>query len=68
MKVSDKDLLSTRVLLRPDEVARILRLSKKSVYRLARTGQIKPTSDTPVRYTARSVRAYINSQTGDEIL
>lgn len=67
MKTSDRDMLNSRVLLRPDEVARVLRLSKKSVYRLARTGYLTSTQDSPVRYTARSVRMYIKSQTDEEI-
>lgn len=55
----DYELLEKRVLLRPDEAARILRVSKRSIYRRCLQGDLKVASSRPLRITAQSVKDYI---------
>ncbi len=49
-------------LLRPDEVARILRLSKPRIYQLAREGHIPFCRfDKSIRFVAQDVRDFVQS-------
>ena len=55
----DFELLEKKILLRPDEVAKILRVSKRSVYRRCLQGRLKIAAAQPIRITAQSVKNYI---------
>ena len=58
--MNDKELLENKVVLRPDEVAQILRISKKSVYRLCKNCILIPHQHVPLRITVASVKKYLN--------
>ncbi len=58
----EKKLLEKKMLLRPDEAAKILRVSKKSIYRRCKAGLLKTASHNPLRITAKSVREYIGME------
>ncbi len=58
----DMALLRERLLLRPDQVARILNCSRRTVYLLIAGGQLRRTADRPYRVPADSVRAYLDGQ------
>ena len=56
----DSDLLENKLLLRPDEAARVLRISKKSVYRRCKNGDLEASSHPPLRITVKSIKKYMN--------
>lgn len=58
--MQDSDLLENKLLLRPDEAARVLRISKKSVYRRCKTGMLETAPYPPLRITVKSVKKYMN--------
>jgi excisionase family DNA binding protein len=65
--ISDWTLLETRALLRPDEVARILRCSKRTVYRLVKLQVLDGVSAgraRGLRIPATSLREYIGDVEG----
>ena len=54
---TNKDLLEVKLLLRPDEVAAILRISKRTVYNLYYDGRVSGTKIRGcLRITSESVR------------
>lgn len=65
IRISDRELLDARIWLHPGEAARVLRVSKRSVYRLGERGVITATEDRPRRYSTKSIRKYMESQAGE---
>lgn len=60
MTITDRDLLESKILLRPDEVSRILRVSIREVYRMVQRGDLEPAPKRrPVRISSESVRAWL---------
>ena len=56
----DKRILSDKTWLRPDEVSRVLRVSKRQVYHLVDKGALKGRREAgPLRITADSVRSVL---------
>jgi predicted DNA-binding transcriptional regulator AlpA len=59
--ISDRQLLDAKELLRPDEVADILRISKSQVYEMIASGALQTSSQRPVRVLSGSVRSHLSS-------
>lgn len=61
--LSDRQMLKIKALLRPDEAADILRVSKRSIYRMCDCGKLKTVRhrDT-VRIRSESVRKILDEK------
>ena len=61
--MTDRHILETRELLRPDEVAGILRVSKRTVYRLCADGELDCThARRRLRVKTESIRKMISEK------
>ncbi|WP_457571294.1 helix-turn-helix domain-containing protein [Desulfovulcanus sp.] len=56
--VNEEELLQRKAFLRPDEVASILRVSIKTVYRKIKLGELEA-KGRPLRITTRSLREWL---------
>jgi len=59
--LSDRQILAVKDLLRPDEAAKILRVSRSQVYEMAALGEIQATKRRPLRIKSASVTAYLDA-------
>lgn len=59
--ITDVGILEAKVLLRPDEVAAILRVSLSRIYEMIDQGEIDATKTKPKRIKSKSVRTYLNN-------
>lgn len=58
--INDNDLLENKVILRPDEVAQILRVSKTNVYKLIRQNKIRGIKiGGAIRITTKNLVTYM---------
>jgi len=58
--MNDRELLENKVVLRPDEVAQILRISKANVYKMVRQKKIRGIKvGRAIRIATRSVITYM---------
>jgi predicted DNA-binding transcriptional regulator AlpA len=60
--ITDMGILDAKILLRPDEVAAILRVSLSQVYAMIDQGDLETTKNKPKRIKSLSVKAHLNDQ------
>ena len=60
--ITDMGILEAKILLRPDEVAAILRVSLSQVYEMIDQGDLDVTPKKPKRINSQSVKNYLKSQ------
>ncbi len=60
--ITDMGILDAKILLRPDEVAAILRVSLSQVYAMIEQGDLETTRTKPKRIKSLSVKAHLNDQ------
>ena len=60
--ITDMGILDAKILLRPDEVAAILRVSLSQVYEMIDQGDLETTNSKPKRVKSLSVKSYLKDQ------
>ncbi len=60
--ITDMGILEAKILLRPDEVAAILRVSLSQVYMKIEQGDLEVTKNKPKRIKSLSVKNYLFKQ------
>jgi predicted DNA-binding transcriptional regulator AlpA len=60
--ITDMGILDAKILLRPDEVAAILRVSISQVYAMIDQGDLETTKTKPKWIKSLSVKAHLNDQ------
>jgi excisionase family DNA binding protein len=60
--ITDRGILDAKILLRPDEVAAILRVSLSQVYAMIDQGDLETTRTKPKRIKSLSVKSHLNDQ------
>ena len=60
--ITDLGILEAKLLLRPDEVAAILRVSISHVYEMIDQGDLEATRSKPKRIKSQSVKSHLNGQ------
>jgi excisionase family DNA binding protein len=60
--ITDMGILEAKILLRPDEVAVILRVSLSQVYEMIDQGDLEITKTKPKRVKSQSVKSHLITQ------